>query len=154
MQRSVRTLTVSITHSLAEKVIMVKFFAWFFGTASLFAFCTSGIGLCIFGIAVVGFVGNAIGQSYVATTIYIIAAMSASYLLPIVVAIYKKKLVWLIIIPVITTFVFAFPSSFVTNTGCKMGNQSAVWAMRAIPLMWLAEATIAPSDQKLSCGMI
>jgi len=133
---------------------MVKFFAWFFGTASLYAFCTGGIGLFIFGVAVIGFVGNFIGQNPVSTMLYIIVGMTASYLLPIAVTIYKRSIKWLIIIPIITSFVFAFPSSFVTVSACKTGNESAAWAMRTIPLIWLAEITIAPEDEKISCDNV
>jgi hypothetical protein len=134
-----------------EKLVMGKFFAWFFATAGLYAFCTSGFGLLLFGIAIMGFFGKIIGESFLLTTIYILLAMSASYIFPIVIAVYKQQLKWLLIIPMMTSFLFAVPSSFVWLAGCESGNESSTWAMRAIPIMWLGELTIAPPGQELAC---
>lgn len=142
---------MSRSHLHRKKLIMGKFLAWFFGTATLYAFCTSGIGLLIFVAAVIGFLGSAVGQNHTLTTTYIITAMTASYLLPIAVALYHQRFRWLIIIPLITSVVFAIPSSFVTSAGCKTGNESAIWAMKAIPVMWMGESAFATDKDNLTC---
>ena len=131
---------------------MGKFLVWFFGTASLYAFCTSGLGLMIFVVAMIGLLGGAIGENYALTTLYIIVAMATSYILPLVVAVYDQHFKWLIIIPLVTSAVFAIPSSFIADAGCKTGNEGAILAMKAVPLLALGEAVFATPADNLTCA--
>jgi hypothetical protein len=97
-------------------------------------------GIILASIIVIGFFGEAIGSHYGSLMVYLVIAMGASYALPIIMSIYTRKLFWLIVIPLITTFALAFPSSFVYNAGCKAGYGEATWAMRAIPPVWIIES--------------
>ncbi|WP_330177538.1 hypothetical protein OG875_30935 [Streptomyces sp. NBC_01498] len=110
-----------------------------------------GLGVVVLGIGLLGVVGKFVGENAALITIYVVAAMGASYFLPIVAAIYHREVRWLFLVPLATTFLFAFPSSFVASYGCKDGREIAPWAMRAIPLLWLGETVLAPEDEKISC---
>lgn len=115
-------------------------------TFSLFA---EGIGIFLFALTIMFFVGSAVGENETLLVIYIVGAMAASYLLPIALSIYAKKVVWLIIVPAITSLLFAIPSSFIFNAGCTVGSQKAVWAMRADPAVWIAETLMATESDNL-----
>lgn len=93
-----------------------------------------------------------IGESDGLLITYIVSAMAASYLLPIVVAIYYRSVIWLFIIPIVTSVVFVIPSSFVAAGGCEAGKEEAIWAMRTIPILAIAELTFAPDDERMTCA--
>lgn len=107
------------------------------------------LGFALFALVIVSFIGKAIGSDHTLLMIYIIGAMFTSYVAPIILTILTKTWWVLLAIPVATTFVFAIPSSFVMTGGCAAGFSEAVWAMRAIPLLWLFEA-FNPQDP-LTC---
>lgn len=116
-------------------------------TFSLFA---ESIGVLLFALFIIFFLGEAVGENETLLLIYIIGAMAASYLLPVVLSFSFRSIFPLIIVPLITSFVFAFPSSFVLEAGCKAGNQEAVWAMRAVPVVWAAELLFANDHDDIS----
>ena len=101
-------------------------------------------------VAMIGIVGGTVmivfgfgmfvGSHYPALLIYVIAAMATSYLLPIIASLVRpsQKLVWFFI-PIVTSVIFALPSSVVYDTGCKAGHTEAAWAMRAVPVIGLLE---------------
>lgn len=85
-------------------------------------------------------IGMFVGSHYPLLIIYVIGAMAASYLLPIIAVLTRpsRSSVWLFI-PLVTSALFALPSSVVYDTGCKTGYEGAVWAMRAVPIIGLGE---------------
>jgi len=101
-------------------------------------------------MAVLFFIGQLIGQNDVTLLLYIVVTMAASYIFPFVMAIYHKQLRWLVIVPLVTSLTFALPSSFVALAGCRAGNDTAVWAMRAIPALQIGEL-FAPKGKGMSC---
>lgn len=110
------------------------------GGMILWAVSAPSLGFVLFALVIVSFIGKFIGANHTLLMIYIIGAMFVSYVAPVILSILTKSWLWLIAIPVATTFIFAIPSSFVRLGGCDAGFDEAVWAMRAIPLMWAFEA--------------
>jgi FtsH-binding integral membrane protein len=109
-----------------------------------------GFGLLLVGLVALLFLGRAIGENDVMLTMYVVGAMTTSYLFPFAVAVYKKHIIWLILVPLITSVVFAIPSSFVALGGCEAGKERAMWAVKAIPVPWGVAAVF--DDKKLTCA--
>lgn len=101
----------------------------------VYGLSASGFGVFIFVVMLAVLFGEAIAANDTALTIYIVAAMFTSYVLPILASIVEKNLKWLIVIPIVTTVAFALPSSFVAHYGCGAGKDRAIYAMKAIPLV-------------------
>lgn len=143
-----RHLTLFIAYQLVVQKVVIRYMGkaigWLIGLLTFSSFAI-GVSAFLFSILILAFIGGVIGENDTLLMIYIIGAMATSYLLPIVLAIYLKNAAWLIIIPVITSVVFAILSSFIMLAGCKVGKEEAVWAMRASPIMWLGES-IASSE--------
>ena len=106
-------------------------------------------GLFFVVIAAFYIAAEAIGKNTALLVIYIIVTMAISYLLPIAAVIYKRQWIWLVIIPFATSLLFSIPSSLVANAGCHAGKEGAIWAVRAIPALWIGEAVAAPKG--LTC---
>ncbi|HET6746942.1 MAG TPA: hypothetical protein VFH06_02450 [Candidatus Saccharimonadales bacterium] len=123
------------------------------GILALFiAWMVSAPGFAIFlGIlALLALIGQLIGENSATLLIYIILTMAASYIFPIVMAVLHRQLRWLLIVPLVTSILFAFPSSLVALAGCRAGNGTAIWAMRAIPALQIGEI-FAPKGQGMTC---
>jgi ABC-type Fe3+-siderophore transport system permease subunit len=128
---------------------MGKVLGWLVGLFT-FSVLVESVGIFFFAIFILALLGQGIGENSTLLAIYIIGALSASYLLPVVLSLHQQRPSLLIIIPIVTSFLFALPSSFVFNAGCKSGRQAAVWAMRAIPVVWVGETLLATSGDNLS----
>jgi hypothetical protein len=117
----------------------------------LWAFSAPGFGLALFAVALVSIAGQFVGNDKTLLTVYVVGAMGLSYVAPVVLAIVNKSLGWLIGVPIITSFVFAIPSSFVRLGACEGGfDDLAPWTMRAIPLWWLVES-LHPQERHIYC---
>lgn len=126
-----------------------------------------GFGLFLVGVTAAAITGKSIGAHHRLLDCYIYGAMGLSYVIPglvlvilVAVCFFEPEMglmglggfvigiiPWLFIASVL----FAFPSSFIANAGCKAGYSESVWAMRAIPAIWGAETAFASDNDKLTC---
>jgi hypothetical protein len=124
--------------------------AGIFGLLLLWLVSSPSFAIFLGVLAVLFFLGQLIGQNDVTLVMYIVVTMAASYLFPFVMAAHHRQLRWLVIVPLVTSLLFALPSSFVALAGCRAGNEKAIWAMRAIPALQIGEV-FAPKGQEMSC---
>lgn len=116
-------------------------------------FSVEGLGLLLTVLLAILFAGQVIGENNTLLTIYVIGAMSFSYLIPalLVLTFRLRNIGQAALVLIIASIVFAIPSSFVAESGCKAGNEQAMWAMRVIPIWWLGDTLMTPDDGNLTC---
>lgn len=143
---------------------MMRLFAWAGAGIGAVALGSSWIGLGIFVLALGSFAGTWIGGHAWLLGVYIVLGMFASYGIPLSWALSEGRdgkgpmrvingagalLVGLIV----TSGVFAVPSSFAASAGCNAGHSSAYRAMQVIPIWGIGQQLLAPAnDPTRSCA--
>ena len=118
---------------------------------------SSWIGLGIFAIALGSFAGTWIGGHAWLLGVYIVLGMIASYGIPLSMALSEGRrgkgpmrvmagASALLVGLIVTSAVFAVPSSFAASAGCGAGCSSAYRAMQVIPFWGIGQQLLAPAD--------
>lgn len=112
-----------------------------------------GLGLALFAVFLVSFIGKFIGHDPALLTVYIVVGMLSSYALPVVAAVVTRQIRWILFIPIATSLLLAVPSSFVFSGACESGQSAiAPMAMRTVPL--LAGFELFNEDHPISCSSL
>jgi hypothetical protein len=121
-------------------------------TFGILLFSVEGLGPLLTVAIVALLAGHAIGGNDILLTIYVIGAMSFSYVIPLllVLTFRLKNIGQAFLVLIVACLIFAVPSSFIAESGCRVGNEKAMWALKAVPILWLGD-TLTPRSEGLTC---
>jgi len=116
-------------------------------------FSAESFGLLLAVAIATAFVGQVIGENNTLLTLYIIGAMTFSYIIPLllVLTLRFKNVIRAFGVIFVACTILAIPSSFVAKSGCENSNERAMWALRAVPILWIGDQLVAPHGENLTC---